>query len=166
MSVKATLRDLVSLNVAFTDLWQAGTCGGWGAGCCGGKSVNGTLRVEDAVNVAFTANDAPEPTSGRQLCLTPQYMPCARGLASILGLQTEHLIKPRNRWTYFVGRPDRSDFRAVRKPPAAFALGFSCASVNSSTDTIAGCAGCRELDTVRCHGSGRADAAPVYASQH
>jgi len=26
-----------------------------------GKSVNGTLRVKDAVNVAFTANDAPEP---------------------------------------------------------------------------------------------------------
>ena len=35
-SVKATLRETKSLNVAFTDLRQAGTCGGWGTGCCWG----------------------------------------------------------------------------------------------------------------------------------
>ena len=35
-AVKATLRETKSLNVAFTDLRQAETCGGWGTGCCWG----------------------------------------------------------------------------------------------------------------------------------
>ena len=60
--MKATLRDLVSLKVAFTNFRIRG------AGELERKSVNATLRAKDAVNVAFTANTETrkDPLPGRR----------------------------------------------------------------------------------------------------